>query len=213
MLAFRRSSRPPPSPAPTGPTRSARTTSRRWSWRFDALWEAGHRRIGLAINRWPEPWVFERHRAFEEAINRRSGHPPELHTAWLDSAEDLNPRTLDRNSDAMADKLGGYLRRHKPTALLSASQITSDALSRLVHRDGLRIPDDLSVVAVDQVPDLEAWLGVEPTVVCLPLGEIGRGLFEAAETIAAAPRTDTTMVARRVPCRLQTGRSVRPVHR
>ncbi|MEL7088500.1 MAG: substrate-binding domain-containing protein, partial [Planctomycetota bacterium] len=147
----------------------------------EALWEAGHRRIGLAINRWPEPWVFERHRAFENAIRRRSGVPLGLQTAWLDSAVDLSDEGIDRNNEAMVDRLAEYLAVNRPTALVSASEVTSDVLSRLITRGGISVPNDLSVVCIDQPPDLPDRLGVEPTVVCLALDEIGRGLYEAAE--------------------------------
>jgi DNA-binding LacI/PurR family transcriptional regulator len=181
----------------------------------DALWEAGHRRIGLAINRWPEPWVIERHRAFEEAIRRRGGTPPELPTAWLDSAGDLTERGVARNNEAMADRLDEYLSLKRPTALLCGSQVVSDVLARLVRRKAVRLPADLSVVCIDQPPDLADWLGVEPTVVHLPLEDIGRGLFDVAMTLARADsNTSTTkQLARRVPCRLVTGSSIRAIDR
>ena len=181
----------------------------------EALWSAGHRKIALAINRWPEPWVLERHRAFEEALRRRGVDLPERPTAWLDSADDPTPANVDRNNEAMADRLGRYLALHRPTALLSASQVTSDVLGRLVRRrGGPRLPDDLSVCCIDQPPDLVRTLGVEPTVVRLPLAEIGRGLFEAAETLAGlAGGAGTEHLARRVPCRLHAGASIRALGR
>ena len=179
----------------------------------DALWEAGHRRIGLAINRWPEPWVIERHRAFEEAIRRRSGRPPQLSTAWLDSAGDLTERGVARNNEAMADRLNEYREINEPTALVCGSQVVSDVLARLVRRGTVRLPDDLSVVCIDQVPGLSDWLGVEPTVVHLPLDEIGRGIFDVAMTLSRPGSTTTKQLARRVPCRLVTGSSVRAIDR
>jgi DNA-binding LacI/PurR family transcriptional regulator len=179
----------------------------------DALWDAGHRRIGLAINRWPEPWVFERHRAFDDAIRRRDGRPSELRTAWLDSAKEISDREVDQNNEAMADRLEEYLHSVQPTALLCASQVVSDVLCRLVQRGSLSIPNDLSVVCIDQLPDLAQRLGIVPTVVCLPLEEIGRCILDVAETITNRPEHDTSYLARRVPCQLKPGRSIRDLDR
>jgi len=175
----------------------------------ETLWEAGHRRIGLAINRWPEPWVFERHRAFENAIRRRSGEPLSLQTAWLDSAVDFSDEGIDRNNEAMVDRLAEYIDVNQPTALISASQVTSDVICRLVTRGGLSIPDDLSLVCIDQTPDLAERLGVKPTVVCLPLDPIGRGLFEAAESLTLNSSPEIAYRDVRIPCRLESGSSVR----
>jgi len=179
-----------------------------------ALWDAGHRRIGLAINRWPEPWVFERHRAFENSIRIRSGKMPLLQTAWLDSATDPSVEGVDRNNEAMADRLDEYLNVNQPTALISASQVTSDVLVRLVRRSTLRLPDDLSVVCIDQPPDLAEGLGVEPTVVCLALDDIGRSLYEAAVELnqPSPPRiSNKKHLDKRIPCRLRVGHSVKSV--
>ena len=191
----------------------------------DALWQAGHRDIALAINRWPEPWVFERQFAFENAIERRGGEADDARVCWLGSEGTMinvtrrshtPPSSLDLEDRheqelvSMVSRLERFLSRNRPSALIAGSQVVADVLGRLVRCGGVCVPEDLSVVCIDQHPQLTNWYGLEPTTVCLPLAALGRGIFEAAVEMSGA---GGSMVApppvRRVRCTLSAGQSVR----
>ena len=195
----------------------------------DALWSAGHREVALAINRWPEPWVFERQLGFEHSVETRGGDPDDLRVAWLGTEGTMAETTrrgplppdglvaYERHEElleGMADRLGRFLDHHRPTGLIVGSQIVADVLGRLVRRGAVRVPEELSVVCIDQHPQLTAWLGVEPTTVCLPLVEMGREIFAAAAEMTRPDRTPGAAVlpvARRVLCSLRAGRTVRSI--
>jgi DNA-binding LacI/PurR family transcriptional regulator/DNA-binding transcriptional regulator YhcF (GntR family) len=181
----------------------------------DALVDAGHERIGLAINRWPEPWVFERHRAFEQHLSARGCDPFTCPVGWLDIEHDIertDSAALEAQDRDHADKLITWLDRFRPTALVAGGQVVSRAIGHLVAGGRLRVPQDVSVVCFDQHPMNAAWYGCRPTTVEIPLNAIGRELFPVAQEVirlqsegAVGPRKP---VVRRLPCTITRGQSI-----
>ncbi len=216
----------------------------------DLLHEAGHRRIGLVVNRWPAAWVFLRQEAFQQRladhglVTQAEGAagqttigpslPVEAMTCWIGSGG--HPGFHDQRLHADGSPLrsrrvappggtGGtqdvpetppfagaveavmaWLERTEPTAVVCGSYVGTETLAAAAVRLGLRIPQDLSVVAMDQHPDAARWLGVEPTLLALPLGTMGRQAALASRAMAErAELPDVTLV----PFELRPGRSVK----
>jgi LacI family transcriptional regulator len=76
----------------------------------------------------------------------------------------------------------GLLRRNaRPTAIICASDAIAFGVMEAARREGLRVPDDVSVGGFDDVPQVE-WVSPKLTSVRAPLIGIGR---MAMETILA----------------------------
>jgi LacI family transcriptional regulator len=166
------------------------------------LAERGHRRIGFIQVGVSLPWVFQRHQGYLKGL-RDAGLPTTNELAVFlstDVREGEHTATLAR-----------FVRELRPTALLLGNFWPLQYLAPLVAAGELRVPQDVSVVTFDQHPDNGRWLGgIEPTVVELPLREMGRRLAEMArEVVDGKPLARTTSLA----CTLREGASVRTLDR
>lgn len=148
----------------------------------DRLSGLGHARIGLAIQRHSEPWVFERHQAFCDALAERAhpagmdGDPPVF---WFPL--DQPPAPTPEQSAALLD----FIRRHRLTALLAASELPARTVDALATDGCLQVPRDLSVVSFEQDGGRKLRFGgVSPTWIDLGLTEVGRRLALLARNIA-----------------------------
>ncbi|MEM8495104.1 MAG: GntR family transcriptional regulator [Planctomycetota bacterium] len=165
------------------------------------LHEAGHREIGLVIDRKVGQWVIERHAAFGETC-RELGLGEEdgrVHwVPWLPDVVDIRRPT---------ENLGGFLGRSGVTAVVCGGFYPTQLLGRLVRSGGCHVPADLSVVSFDQHHDAERWLGLKPTTVEIPLVEMGRRLAEMA--LQSSPNGKAIPAEEVVlPCSLRAGQSV-----
>ncbi|MEL7238572.1 MAG: substrate-binding domain-containing protein [Planctomycetota bacterium] len=185
----------------------------------DHLVDHGHERIGLVLNRWPEPWVFERHQSFEQSLADRGCDPMACPAGWIDVGYDIEGASpaLEEQDRQCADRLLAYIERVKPTAIVAGAQTVSRAFGRLVAEGRLSVPGDVSVVCFDQHPSNATWYGTQPTTIELPLNAIGRQLFDVAEQLRRDFNPDYDpasnagphgIIQRRLPCTLKPGNTV-----
>lgn len=140
----------------------------------DHLVDLGHRRIALTIGRHMHGWIFERHKAFYDAMRVHGLDVDEELVHWLghEFSSQSNKPDLER-----------FLKRSKPTALLAASFSAMEPLALLVQDQSIEVPRQLSVVAIDQNPGTLAMMRpIDLTCVEIPLREFGRRLVELTAT-------------------------------
>lgn len=159
------------------------------------LVEHGHRRIGFVQLEEPAHWAFDRRRGYLRAMAGADITLDKRLTLWLDP---------QAPGDWTA-QLEQYLKAGQPSALLFGTSAAVEALGPLV-RKGLRIPQDLSLVVIGQDDAVPGWLGgVRPTVVELPLREIGRRAGRMARQLV---ETGEIPMVTTIPCTLDPGHSV-----
>ena len=165
------------------------------------LAERGHKRIGFVQLIYNDMgcWVFDRFNGYQQAM---SGSGLEAHNALVHWVP-LRP------TDGSVDAFRRYMHEAKPTALYLGASPAAEHIRRLIDLDGLNIPQDISVVTVNQDPKVEAWLGgVKPTIIELPLRETGLKIAEYAVMLAQGKSIpDNTPL----PCKLVEGDSVRSI--
>src|SRR5829696_586040 len=91
------------------------------------------------------------------------------------------------------DRIGALLESGRPTAVFAGNNTLAESAWRVLRQRGLRLPDDVSLVAFDDVP----WMRmVDPqiTAVAQPTVEMGRRaaalLLRRASNPAAPPRVE-----------------------
>ncbi len=161
------------------------------------LLELGHRRIGFLAGRPDLESARLRERGYRTAL-RRAGvklDPSLIQVGGyeVDSAEGAARRLLERGD--------------RPTAIFAANDVSALATISVAGSLGIAVPDDLSVVGFDNVPD--SALSEPPlTTIEQPIQQMG---FDAARIlirlIAKQPVPDHTML----PTRLVVRGSCRPV--
>ena len=173
-----------------------------------ALRAAGHRRLAMALPRWPGEWVFERHATFTQLTADDDGTACFLGPTSLRQPSDRD--VWERLLDALGEELMRHLDRHQPTALVAGNFSTTEVVGRLARRGRLRVPEDLSLICFDQHPDAAAWLNTTPTTVALPLIGYGRHVAAAARALADGGEVPSL---RRLPFELLRGRTVRDLRK
>ncbi len=159
------------------------------------LVEHGHRRIGFVQLEEPAHWAFDRRRGYLRAMAGADITLDKRLTLWLDP----------QGPGDWTAQLEQYLKAGQPSALLFGTSAAVEALGPLV-RKGLRIPQDLSLVVIGQDDAVPGWLGgVRPTVVELPLREIGRRAGRMARQLV---ETGEIPMVTTIPCTLSPGHSV-----
>lgn len=127
------------------------------------LVELGHERIGHI--RGPV--------SSDTAKRRLSGYVQELHAAGLHYDPDLvvgAGYTIETGAEAMRELLAAT---HPPTAVLVANVASAMGALTAARAGGVRVPDDMSVAAIHDIP-LAANLWPSLTTVRMPLAEMGR---------------------------------------
>lgn len=130
----------------------------------DHLVALGHRRIGFMAGRWDTDVGRRREAGFRTAMLR---HGLPIDPAWM-AAGDYTEQT--------AYELGANLMRlpdgQRPTALYTVNLASGLGLRAATHRSGRRIPEDLSVITMDDHPVLEH---TDPalTSIQMPMAEMG----------------------------------------
>jgi LacI family transcriptional regulator len=154
------------------------------------LVELGHRRIGLITG---TPSVGSTH-------ERIVGWRETLTAAGIPVPEDLiiEGDFLEPRGRAAAGEL--LARPDPPTAIFASSDAAAFGVIRAARERGLRVPEDLSVVGFDDVPEAEDHV---LTTVRQPLQEMGRAaarrLMELLADPGSSPRRivlDTELVVR-----------------
>jgi LacI family transcriptional regulator, galactose operon repressor len=158
----------------------------------------GHRRIGFLAGR----------HDLESASLRERGYREALLTAGVQVDESLvQVGGYDAATAAEPARRLLELDPH-PTAIFAANDVTALETIAVARSLGLRVPDDLSVVGFDNVP--ESALGDPPlTTVEQPIQELGR---EAVRLLVELIEDPTRPAARVIlPTRLVVRQSCRPV--
>ena len=132
------------------------------------LIDLGHRRIAMLTGR----------RSVSTSIDRVAGYRMAMAEAGLEVDDDLvrfGAYNLGDSNQADGSRMAREIlaANPRPTAIFAANNFIAFGAIRAIHEAGLRMPDDISVVAFDDLPT--AWLA-EPflTVVDQPAYEIGR---------------------------------------
>lgn len=163
---------------------------------LDHLARAGHRHILIAASNRNVPNMAER---VGGALDAAETH------AISDAVEVLDcGATSDAIRKAIADRLA---KAPRPTAVLTLFNIATLETLRAVHRLGLTIPDDMSVVGFDDY----AWMEVTNpplTAVSQPIEEMARVAW--ARLATRLDGTDVQPETLRVPCALIERQSVAP---
>jgi len=104
--------------------------------------------------------------------------------------------------DGLEHGLDLLARPDRPTAVLCGNDLQALGVYEAARRLGLRIPEDLSVIGFDDIPNA-AWCGPPLTTVRQPLAEMGAAAATMVLTLAAGHRPDqprvelaTTLVVR-----------------
>lgn len=165
----------------------------------DHLLSNGHRKIGWVTTQFVTPWTFQRKSGWNQALENAGIEPDERLCFWVDA---------DEAAESNVERFERYLDKQQPTALAFANFGAVMPLRSLIRRGKINVPRDLSVVNLDQSPDVRDWLGVQPTCVAIPLRDMGRELAHMGRRIMDnQPVAMTTAL----PCVLQEGQSVRAV--
>lgn len=123
----------------------------------------GHRRIGIIDGLPGLATSDDRHKGYADAL-RAAGLRPLPRLAV--------PGNFDRDDShkAALQLLGS---KNPPTAIIAVSNMTTIGVMFAARELGLRIPDDLSLVGIDDF-DLAAFLDPQPTVVVNPILDMAR---------------------------------------
>ena len=161
------------------------------------LIDLGHRRIALLAGR----------ADLQSAQLREQGYRQALANAGIDIDPDLI-RSGDYDPDVSADAARWLLAKDDPpTAIFAANDVTAIASIRVAEELGLRVPQDLSVVGFDNIPD-SALCEPPLTTVEQPIHEMGRIATEALIKLINGEVLDASHVT--LPTKLVLRRSTAP---
>jgi DNA-binding LacI/PurR family transcriptional regulator len=141
------------------------------------LLELGHERIGLVGG--PDYYLPTRQKAAgREAALRAAGIDPGGLAAYA------NDFTLEQGRAALRSLLE---QRPRPTSAICSSDLMAIGVLQEAAAQGLRVPDDLSVVGFDGI-DAGAWTSPPLTTVEQPIEEIAETAVNALRSLVADPR-------------------------
>lgn len=153
------------------------------------LAELGHRRIGFVGGR-PD---------LKSSRFRDTGYREALGAAGIPFDADL-VRVGFYSGDAARDAARSLLvQKHPPTAVFAANDLSAIALIEVATELGIRVPEDLSVVGFDDVPEASR-LTPALTTVRQPMHQIGHTAAEMLTTLMSGQSLAKTHVL--LPTRL-----------
>ncbi|SHN45841.1 LacI family DNA-binding transcriptional regulator [Cryptosporangium aurantiacum] len=165
---------------------------------LDHLLFLGHRRIAMISAVDPD----------EDAAARSTGRDDAYHDALRDaglSVDDSLVRTIDWSGVAAADAMATLLSLHRPpTAVYCHCDELALGAIRTIRRAGLRVPEDLSVIGIDDHPLAEL---TDLTTIAQPAREQG---VRTAHLLLALLRQQPVERHVVVPTRLVIRRSTAP---
>lgn len=107
------------------------------------LIELGHRRIAFLAGR-PD---------LESARRREAGYRAALASAGIPIDDDLVQSGAYTEAGAVAPSRRLLTMPDRPTAIFAANDLSARQVLRSAHELGIRVPDDLSVVGFDNIPE------------------------------------------------------------
>ncbi len=129
---------------------------------MDYLLDMGHEQIAC-IQRLPHAWINnERLRAYRDALQER--------TIPVDDTLIIGDRFGQKNGYLEGKLL--ITRTQQPTAIFALSHLITLGILRVFREEGLRIPDDVSLVSFDDIPFSE-YFSKQVTTVRQPVEEMG----------------------------------------
>jgi LacI family transcriptional regulator len=152
----------------------------------------GHRRIGFVAGR-PD---------LRSSILREAGYRRALEDARIPF--DRHLVGVGRYNEDIAREAATQLlsREDRPTAVFAANDISALTVMRVAHERGLRVPDDLSIVGFDDIPDA-SQAAPALTTVRQPMQQLGADaltmlleLMGGAELAQTHKRLPTALVTR-----------------
>jgi len=151
----------------------------------------GHERIALIAGDPHEPMHFT------VPLQRRAGYEAALRAAHLPVSPELEARgafTVEGGEEATAELLG---RAEPPTAIFAESDEMAFGALRVLHRVGLRVPSDISVVGFDDHPMASYF-----ELTTIEQNVRRQGLLIAEHLVEAAQGTTSTVARLSAPTRL-----------
>lgn len=135
------------------------------------LFNLGHRRIALVVGNRRLPNNRDRHDGFLTAVRRHSLSVPD---GWV-----IETALSAALSSSDIEKVREVLKsRKRPTAIFAAGYHLAAGTLQIAKELGLKVPEDLSIVAFDDPPSA-GYLDPPLTTVRQPLAELGRrGVFK-----------------------------------
>lgn len=158
----------------------------------------GHRRIAMLTGR-PD---------LQSAQLREAGYRQALGRAGLPADPELIQVGAYDQAVSQESALSLLTARNRPTALFAANDVSAIAAMTAAAELGLRIPEDLSVVGFDNIP--ESALCTPPlTTVEQPIREMGRQALQMLIGLIRDAQTGPTHIT--LPTRLVARQSTRPL--
>jgi len=160
------------------------------------LVELGHRRIGFLQVMSPSGWwAFDRYEGYLKGMREFQLEQDTELGLWLP----LHP------SRETSDMVRRYLSKQRVTALVCGSHWAVRHMADLIHKQEIRVPQDVSCVVFDQEPVVRHLLGgIKPTTVQLPLREIGQTFVTMVRALAEHKEVPMKTT---LPCRFSPGES------
>jgi DNA-binding LacI/PurR family transcriptional regulator len=162
------------------------------------LIEMGHKQIGYIGNMPENGFAKQRLAGYRQALDEENiGYNPSLVVDgdFYQESGFLGVRQLLRQSAP------------RPTAIFAANDLMALGVLEGLEHEGLRVPQDISLIGCDNIPNLHL-LKVPLTTVSIPFGEIGR---TAARNIIAMLEGNTPPTKVILPSELRIRNSVQSV--
>jgi LacI family transcriptional regulator len=144
----------------------------------DHLAELGHRKIGFLAG--PH--------TLHSAITRKNDFNTAMRTAKLP----VEPKWIIECDHTLKGGVAGFERlqalRQRPTAILCSNDMTAIGVLRAAYMAGLRVPQDLSVIGLDDI-DFAEYTLPPLTTIRLSRTDLARAAFEALRQQAEAEST------------------------
>lgn len=179
---------PSVAPAEVGGSRAA----------IEHLLAAGHTRIGFVQS--PDP--------LPAAVERLIGYRSALRDAGIDYDRSLVVPDALEGSGPTAEVRGLLARSDRPSAVFCFNDRMALGVYNEARRQGLSIPDDLSIVGFDNMEPAASWLDPPLTTVQLPHYEMGRLAVETLDRLITGEEEENHHY--RVECPLVERASVAP---
>lgn len=160
--------------------------------------ERGHRRFGMLTSSIPFNNVRDRRMGFEQALNERGCRLLEEDVFALDPTVEGAYEDMFRILEERKDML--------PTAVFAFNDLVAAGAIRAMKQHGIRIPDDVSVIGMDNLPTV-SMLNPALTSVNVPKYEMGRVAVE--QLIRMADDREQPLVKTAVDVQLTERDSVR----
>lgn len=135
---------------------------------MDYLFSLGHREIGILSGRMNTFSGRERFKAYEASMKARGLRPDESHI--------LRGEFLKEKAYEEVKRLMGT--GHPPTALFSANDDMAISAMQAFAEQGIRVPEDISLVGFDDVPAASLMMP-RLTTVKLPIYEMAKAAVES----------------------------------